>query len=61
MDSYTHIAMCRVSAYICVFVVPVKCEKYSLKGDNFRAKTRNLPIYYYNFLTPYLTPNPIEF
>ena len=44
MDSYTHIAMCRVSAYICVYVVPVKCEKCSLKGTIW-AKTRNLPIY----------------
>ena len=32
MDSYTQVAMCRVSAYICVYVVPVKCEKYSLIG-----------------------------
>ena len=30
MDTYTHVAMCRVSAYICVYVVTVKCEMYSL-------------------------------
>ena len=33
MDSYTHVAMCRVSAYIGVYVGPVKCEKYSVKSD----------------------------
>ena len=33
MERYTHVTMCRVSGYICVYVVPVKCEKYSLKGE----------------------------
>ena len=46
MDNYTHVAMCRVSAYICVYMVPVQCEKYSVKSE-ILAKTRNLPIYYH--------------
>ena len=33
MDNYTHVAMCRVSAYICVYIVPVKCEKCSVKSE----------------------------
>ena len=33
MDSYTHIAMYRVSAFICVYMVPVKGEKYSVKSE----------------------------
>ena len=33
MDNYTHVAMCRVSAYICVYMVPVICEKYGVKRE----------------------------
>ena len=33
MDNYTHVAMCRVSAYICVYMVPVKSEKYSVNSE----------------------------
>ena len=33
MDNYTHVAMFRVSAYICVYMGPVKCEKYSVKSE----------------------------
>ena len=33
MEMYAHVAMCRASGYSCVYVIPVKCEKYSLKGE----------------------------
>ena len=30
---YTHVATCRLAPYICVYMVPVKCEKYSVKSE----------------------------
>ena len=42
MDTYTHVAMFRVSVYIWVYMGPVKGEKYSLKVK-FWVKTRNFP------------------
>ena len=33
MDRYTHVAMYRLSTYIGVHMVRVKCEKYSLKSE----------------------------
>ena len=33
MDNYTHIATCRIVEYICVYMVPVKYEKYSVKRE----------------------------
>ena len=33
MDRYAHVAMCLVSAYIDVYMGPVKCEKYGVKRE----------------------------
>ena len=33
MDKYTYVATCRIAAYICVCMVPVECEKYSVESE----------------------------
>ena len=38
MVTYTQLAMCKVVGCICLYMVPVKFEKYSLKGEIFGRK-----------------------
>ena len=46
MDTYTHVAMCRLSTCIGVHTVRVKCEKYSLKCE-ILGEYSKLPIFYH--------------
>ena len=54
MDTYIPVAMCSVSAYICVYVVPVKCEKYSLKCERLGENWLFFHLFPYNFSLLYI-------
>ena len=52
MDNYTHVATCRLAAYVCVYMVPVKCEKYSVKSEILGENSLfiHLLLYYFSLL-----------
>ena len=49
MDRYTHVAMYRLSTYIGVHMVRVKCEKYSLKSEILGENSKFLISYHITF------------
>ena len=54
MDTYTHVAMYRLSTYIRVDMVAVNCEKYSLKSENSKFPVFSKYIYIYSIQEPLL-------
>ena len=54
-DNYTHVATYRLAAYLCVYMVPVKCEKYSVKSENLGESPHFFFFHSTTSITLYLT------